>query len=123
EVQNLQERRQPSVDAYGDPLPPGAVARLGTLRLRHTHLITASAVASDGSVIATGGQDGTVCLWEIATGRKLRQLLGMQSEVGALIFSSDGKDISGAERGGGALRTWETATGKELRRIPGYQGD
>src|SRR5204863_345028 len=61
-------------DAYGDPLPQGALNRLGTLRQRaaDSHL----AVSADGKDIISVGSAMTVRVWDAVTGqlRSLRQL-------------------------------------------------
>jgi hypothetical protein len=45
-------------DAYGDALPDGAIARLGTLRLTHLGGISALAVSADGRIAASGVHHG-----------------------------------------------------------------
>src|SRR2546427_1099331 len=63
-------------DRQGDPLPPGAIARLGTVRFRHHRAIYAIAFAPDGKTIASAGLGSEVFLWETTTGKESAWLRG-----------------------------------------------
>ena len=60
-------------DALGDPLPPGAVLRLGTLRWRAGSPIIYLFTLPDGAVL-TVCQDHTAQIWDTATGRERRRI-------------------------------------------------
>src|SRR5262249_3467328 len=57
-------------DLLGDPLPDGALARVGTLRFRHGAPIVSVAYAPDGKSVATGGRGRAVPVWGTAAGRQ-----------------------------------------------------
>src|SRR5438105_436168 len=62
-----------TADLHGDPLPAGALARLGTTRWRHGANVTFVAFGSDGNTLITAGQDDTIRLWDMATGKEIRR--------------------------------------------------
>jgi WD40 repeat protein/beta-lactamase regulating signal transducer with metallopeptidase domain len=62
-----------TADLHGDPLPAGALARLGTTRLRHGAPITFVAFGPEGKTLITAGQDNTARLWDLATGKEIRR--------------------------------------------------
>src|SRR5207248_3231519 len=109
-------------DAYGDPLPPWARLRLGSVRLRHGHYVLAVAFAPDGQTVASGSRDGTIRFWDAATGKERFALLGHKDGVNCIAFAPDGKTLAS---GGGdsTLRLWDLATRKERFALPGHGSD
>jgi RNA polymerase sigma factor (sigma-70 family) len=107
-------------DLLGDPLPAGAVTRLGTARGRHAERLSALALSPDGKLLATRAGDDRVRLWEAATGKELHVLSGAQESPGlwGFAFAPDGKTLvtGGAD---GMLRFWDPATGRQQHRVVG----
>jgi WD40 repeat protein len=96
---------QSGVDFHGDPLPNGAIARLGTTRLRHDSAVSCLAFSPDNKVRASGG-DGGVRLWQVGTWKLLHHLGEGSRAVGsvpAVAFSPNGAFIATGEAGGVVL--------------------
>jgi RNA polymerase sigma factor (sigma-70 family) len=113
-------QRPTRTDRYGDPLPPGALVRMGTMRLRHNHPgggPMSTAISPGGKVLATGGWD-EIRLWDLATGKLLREIRdgNRTKEWCALVFAPDGRWVAGAGRE--SVCIWDTATGRRLRELP-----
>ena len=63
-------------DAFGDPLPFGAVARYGTLRYR-AGFPACVAFSPDGKTIISAGAGNNLHFWETDTGKLVRQVRGI----------------------------------------------
>jgi WD40 repeat protein len=122
-----------STDRHGDPLPGGAAARLGTVRLRHHDRIVCLALSPDGRTLATAGgavdttADQPVRLWDTATGKEVRQLRGHTIAPSCLAFSPDGKTLASVAGPGGpegedtgTVRLWDVATGRPGHVLRGH---
>jgi WD40 repeat protein len=76
----------------------------------HIGAVRSVAVRRDGSRVATGGQDGTVRLWDPVAGRQLGEpLLASPDDVASVEFSPDGAVLAAAS--GTDVRLWRVGTG------------
>jgi WD40 repeat protein len=101
------------VDAFGDPLPPGAIARMGTVCLRHGSQVYTIAYSPDGKLLASGSAHGELRLWDPATGKLVQRLVDPFGSVFRVIaFSPDGERLASDK--GGTLGLWQVSTGKKL---------
>jgi RNA polymerase sigma factor (sigma-70 family) len=105
-----------ALDRHGDPLPPGAIARLGTLRFRHGSMVTGLAFAPDGKTIVSGSYDQTIRVWDAATGReRLRLSEPGMGPLTAISVSKDGRTLAATGYGPTILADLEA--GKVTRPV------
>src|SRR5262249_26876630 len=104
------------VDVHGDPLPEGALARLGTIRFRDANFIAATAPSPDGKLLALSNTRGILRLLDATTGREVRRF----HTAGGFLwmsFSPDSKLLAAVVGHGDSILFWDVATGKAIRQL------
>jgi WD40 repeat protein len=81
----------------------------------HEGWIRTSLVTRNGRYLATAGNDLAVRLWDVATGRLVRELTGHTSHVYTLAQHPDGHLLSGDQEGN--LKEWDVDTGRLVRSL------
>jgi mono/diheme cytochrome c family protein len=92
----------------------------GAIVLRgHRGAVRALALSADGRFAVSGGEDGTVRVWDLVSGRERRRFVGHRDEVNAVAFAPDGKHVlsGGADR---TVRVWNVSTGREVHKLAGH---
>ncbi len=105
-------------DSYGDPLPKGAVARLGTIRLRHGATVTSVALSPDGKLLASTGEDAALRVWDTATGRQRWAFHSHVLRIGQVCFSPNGAVLAAAI--GQHLEQFDALSGASLPRLASH---
>jgi RNA polymerase sigma factor (sigma-70 family) len=100
----------PPRDLFGDPLPAGALARLGTVRFRQGNFVYGLLLSPDGKTVVSYGGNQAITFWDAATGREVRRF-PKGARVAA--FTPDGRTL--ISFGDYEARFWDAATGKVLR--------
>jgi WD40 repeat protein len=112
-------------DFHGDPLPAGALARLGSLRMRLDGSMVDVAFAPDNRGIVVAGtvlkkvenntryMDNVLRLWDLAGGKTLREFEGAEQGCQQLAYSADGKTLACLTQMA-TLVFWNATTGKRL---------
>ncbi len=134
--------KQPRADALGDPLPEGALRRLGTQRLRHQDAVQELAFTRDGKRLLSQGSDNAWHMWEAASGRELHYFpyggysvssgtlhLELELRINRIqwqrereipprevALTADGQYL--VETSGKEVKVWHPQRRRELRRFP-----
>jgi len=102
------------------PLPDLPDSALRRVLTGHNGPVTAVAIAPDGGWLATGYKDGTVRIWDAATGQARAALTGHRDRVTAVVIAPDGTWLA---TGGtdGSVRIWDAPAGEERATLTGHR--
>jgi Pentapeptide repeats (8 copies)/WD domain, G-beta repeat/Trypsin-like peptidase domain len=118
-------RRAVAYGATTDPAARAALDAAGTVPLDIRPMLQARALSAeceevgfspDGDLLATGHADGTVRIWDGATGVPLRTLTGHRDRVASVAWSPDGRYLASASINH-IVQTWDAISGHPLRTI------
>ncbi|MEQ8788314.1 MAG: WD40 repeat domain-containing protein [Pirellulaceae bacterium] len=129
-AQTVVARRRPfrPFESLGDAIGSGIgdaldEALVEPLRRRYSHVLSV-AFSPDGKQLLSSQFDGSVRLWDVRTGRQLRQFCGPRSAysnetlpvISSAAFSQDGRYVTAADEQGW-VRVWQTSNGRQTARL------
>jgi WD40 repeat protein len=100
------------------PEAPAGLRLVRTLR-GHGDPIASLAWAPDGTVLASGSTDYSICLWNTESGEQLQTMKGHTSPVVNLAWAPDGKTLASTSADK-TVRLWDTRSGEQRRLFKGH---
>jgi WD40 repeat protein len=76
------------------------------------------ALSPRADLLAAGTDDGSVLIWDVASGKQLHNLKAHTQAVSALVFSADGSLLSTSDMGS-LVCVWDAKAGKEVYKFKG----
>ena len=76
-------------------------------------LVNAFAIGPDGRTALTGGEDGSLRIWDAATGVAVGSAMAHRSPIRAVAFSPDGRMAASGDQNG-TIRFWNLATRRQV---------
>lgn len=111
----------------------GAAPTIETRLEGHTGALTALAYSPDGRRLLTAGKDGSVRIWDTASGKMFRTLGDAKTlgEIRGAEFSADGQRVvtasriarvkeNGKEVNASSVHVWDAETGADIRALSGH---
>jgi WD40 repeat protein len=86
---------------------------------RHSTTVKSIAFHPDDKLLASGGSDSAVVLWNLEKNREDRRLMGHSHGVDSLCFSPDG-DVLYSGGGDTFIQMWNVQSGKKTARFSGH---
>jgi len=107
-----------TIDVY----QPTLGVKVKTLTGGHKDDVLAVRFSPDNRLLATGGVDKRILIWDIASGTVIREMTGHTDYVRDLDFSPDGFYVASASWDGHAI-IWETGTGRQVLDLDRHPDD
>jgi WD40 repeat protein len=107
--------------AHGDRVSIWSIASGECVREPQFHCgVLSVSFSPGGEVLATGGDDGLVVLWDTATWQPKRALKAHRDWVRSVVFSPDGSVLAtaGNDR---SIRLWDAESGDLVRTLRGHE--
>lgn len=108
-------------------LEPGDLSQeFRTLRGHHATVQTVT-FTPDGTKLISGAWDGMIRIWDVASGRPVREFSAHSQPISRVDLSPDGTRLMTASGGlmgtqAGEVKVWELASGRELTRMHAGEG-